>query len=151
MDSSSTRIAYHSGSWYSDDPKYLGQQINSYLSSSEKVSKSDNLKSIIVPHAGYRYCAETASKAFININPDNYNRVVILGPSHHEYFIGCGLSSFKYFETPFGNVKIDTSTNEKLLNNNNFFTLSESVDLNEHSIEMEMPFIKYFTYYCRTK
>ena len=143
MDSSSTRIAYHSGSWYSDDPKYLGQQINSFLSSSEKISKSDNLKSIIVPHAGYRYCAETAAKAFININPDNYNRVVILGPSHHEYFIGCGLSSFKYFETPFGNVKIDTSTNEKLLNNNNFFTLSESVDLNEHSIEMEMPFIKY--------
>jgi AmmeMemoRadiSam system protein B len=140
---SSLRIAYHGGSWYSDDPKYLGTQINNYLSSAEKYEKYNNLKSIIVPHAGYRFCAETAAKAFININPDNYDRVVVLGPSHHEYFQGCGLSSFENFETPFGNVKIDTLTTEKLIKDNLFFKLSESVDLNEHSIEMEMPFLKY--------
>ena len=141
----SIRLAYHCGSWYTNNTAQLSNELNGYLSKAEKDSKSDNLKSIIVPHAGYTWCADTAAKAFININPEKFNRAVILGPSHHEYFEGCGLSKFSNFQTPFGNVKIDVDTNNMLLKEapETFFTLSESVDLNEHSIEQEMPFLKY--------
>ena len=91
---SSLRIAYHGGSWYSDDPKYLGTQINNYLSSAEKYEKYNNLKSIIVPHSGLEYGGPVAAKAFINVNPDNFDKVVILGPSHYEYFKGAALTPF---------------------------------------------------------
>ena len=141
---SSIREAYHAGSWYTDDPRALAKQIGDYLSNSEKLTQYNSLKSIIVPHAGYRFCGPTAGKSFININPSNFDRVVILGPSHHEYFEACGLTPFENFETPFGNVKVDTNTVNKLLANKNlFFTLPQTTDVKEHSIEMEMPFLKY--------
>ena len=139
-----TRIAYHAGSWYKDDPSSLAKEIGDYLSKSERLDQYQSLKSIIVPHAGYRFCGPTAGKSFININPENYNRVVVLGPSHHEYFKACGLTPFDSFETPFGDVKIDTDTVNKLLGNKSlFFTLPQTTDVKEHSIEMEMPFLKY--------
>ena len=46
----------------------------------------------------------------LHVNPSNYDRVVVLGPSHFEYFNGCGLTTFDKFETPFGYVDVDTST-----------------------------------------
>ena len=139
-----TRIAYHSGSWYQSDPELLSKEINFYLSQCQKISKNGKLKSIIVPHAGYRFSAPTAAKAFINVEPSNYDRVVILGPSHHEYFNGCGLTKFESYSTPFGDVKVDNNYINKLLKIKGlFFKLSETVDLNEHSIEMEIPFLKY--------
>ena len=141
---SSTRVAYHAGSWYKDDPKLLAKQIGEYLDESKKLPQYNSLKSIIVPHAGYRFCGPTAGKSFININPSNFDRVVVLGPSHHSYFKNCGLTPFENFETPFGDVKVDTNTINKLLGNKKlFFTLPETTDVKEHSIEMEMPFLKY--------
>ena len=138
------RAAYHSGSWYQSDEKLLSDEINQYLSKSDKISKNGILKSIIVPHAGYRFSGLTAAKSFININPSDFNRVVILGPSHHEYFTGCGLTSFESFSTPFGNIDVDINYTNKLSKIRGlFFRLSESVDLNEHSIEMELPFLKF--------
>ena len=138
------RAAYHSGSWYQSDEKLLSNEISQYFSKSEKISKIGNLKSLIVPHAGYRFSGLTAAKAFININPSDFNRVVILGPSHHEYFTGCGLTPFESFSTPFGNIDVDVNYINKLIKIKGlFFRLSESVDLKEHSIEMELPFIKY--------
>ena len=144
--SNNIRNAYHAGSWYQSDQKLLSEEISQYLSKSksEKVSKNGNLKSIIVPHAGYRFSGQTASKSFIHIDPSKFDRVVILGPSHHEYFQGCGLTPFEIFDTPLGKVKVDTNYINKLLKIKGlFFKLSQSVDLQEHSIEMEMPFLKY--------
>ena len=141
---SNTRVAYHAGSWYEDDPKLLAKEIGDYLSNSQRLDQYKSLKTIIVPHAGYRFCGPTAAKSFININPTNFDRVVVLGPSHHECFHACGLTPFDSFETPFGDVKVDTDTVNKLLGQNKlFFTLSQSTDCKEHSIEMEMPFLKY--------
>ena len=69
---------------------------------------------------------------------------MILGPSHFEYFQGVGLTSFEKFKTPFGDVDVDTETVNKLLENSgNFFSFPKSSDVKEHSIEMEMPFLKY--------
>ena len=141
---STTRIAYHSGSWYEDDPKLLAKEIGGYLSNDDKKENFNSLKSIIVPHAGYTFCGPTAGKSFININPSNFDRAVVLGPSHHVGFQACGLTPYESFETPFGDVKVDTNTINKLLAKKDlFFTLPESVDVKEHSIEMEMPFLKY--------
>lgn len=144
MDSKNLREATHAGSWYSNHPQVLGAELSGYFSKAEKFDTQDRLKSIIVPHAGYCYSAPTAAKAFINIDPDKYNRVVVLGPSHHEYFRGCGLTPFDSFQTPFGNIKVDTATNAKLLNDSckSFFTLPEAIDEEEHSIELEIPFLK---------
>ena len=50
-----TRVAYHAGSWYKDDPSLLAKEIGDYLSKSGELDQYQSLKSIIVPHAGYRF------------------------------------------------------------------------------------------------
>ena len=137
------RPASHAGTWYQNSPDLLSQEISSYLSNSKKLTNKGYLKSIIAPHAGYRFSGQISAHSFINIDINNYNRVVILGPSHHEYFQGCGLTSFEKFDTPFGQISIDVNYIKKLLKIKNlFFEVSQTVDINEHSIEMELPFLK---------
>lgn len=139
-----SREATHSGSWYNANPSKLSRELSTYLSSASKNPNYNKLKSIIVPHAGYRYCAPTASEAFININPANYDRIFVLGPSHHVAFPGVGLTPFSVFETPFGNINVDIDVIKELSGDKEhlFSTLPEEVDENEHSIEMELPFLK---------
>ena len=120
---STIREASHKKYWYSDDSIVLAKQLAEYFADSEQDSQYNSLKSIIVPHSGLRYGGSTAAKAFINVNPNNFDRAVILGPSHHRYFEGGALTSFEKFETPFGNLDIDTKTNNYLLkDSNHFFT-----------------------------
>ena len=85
---SSIRTASHKKYWYSDDNIILSKQLSEYLLDSNRYSQYNSLKSIIVPHSRYRYGGPTAAKAFINLNPDNFYRAIILGPSHHTYFEG---------------------------------------------------------------
>ena len=141
---STIRSASHKKYWYSDDKIILGKQLSEYFADSEKNTQYNSLKSIIVPHSGLRYGGPTAAKAFINVNPDNFDRAVILGPSHHKYFEGGALTTFNKFETPFGNIDVDTKTTNYLLKDSeHFFPFSQSDDVQEHSIEMELPFLKY--------
>lgn len=130
-------------SWYGTTGSTLYNKLSNLLSTATKSEKADNLKSIIVPHAGYYYCAETASYAFTNINPDNYDKIFILGPSHHYPFVGVGLTPFETYQTPFGNFDVDTEIIKKLNNSHKLFNiLDDEVDLDEHSLEMELPFLK---------
>ena len=48
------------------------------------MNQEDNkkLKAIIGPHAGFTYSGPNAAWAYKNINPKDYERVVLLGPSH---------------------------------------------------------------------
>ena len=141
---SSIRPASHSGSWYDDNPKQLSKELSAYLSESKQYAQYNTLKSIIVPHSGLEYGGPVAAKAFINVNPDNFDKVVILGPSHYEYFKGAALTPFEKFETPFGDVDVDTTTINNLLGDSkHFFSFPQSCDVQEHSIEMEIPFLKY--------
>ena len=141
---STIRTASHSGSWYDDNPIALSKELSAYLSASNQYSQYNSLKSIIVPHSGLEYGGPVAAKAFINVNPSNFDKVVILGPSHYEYFKGAALTSFKKFETPFGDVDVDTDTiNDLLEDSNHFFSFPQSCDVQEHSIEIEVPFLKY--------
>lgn len=144
MDSKKIRKATHAGSWYTSSTEALMKELNGYLAKANKHQNASHLKSIIAPHAGYAYSGPTAAFSFININPENYNRVILLGPSHFEYFEGCGLTQFTEFKTPFGNIAIDTEVNSKLLSYSKslFHLISPKADEKEHSIEMELPFLK---------
>jgi AmmeMemoRadiSam system protein B len=143
MEDNQTRNASHSGSWYTSNKNDLRKQLDDVLAAAEVNEGSNKLKGVIVPHAGYRFSAGTAAWAYRNINKDNYDRIVILGPSHHCYIPGCGLTQLKAYETPFGNLSIDTDSIQKLSKIKGFFPIDKKTDEEEHSLEMQLPFIKY--------
>jgi len=68
-------------------------------------------------------------------------RVFVLGPSHHFYLTRCALSQCESYETPLGDLKIDRATIAELHKTGQFDRMSMSVDTDEHSIEMHLPYI----------
>jgi hypothetical protein len=90
---------------------------------------------IVSPHAGYIYSGEVAAHAFSTISPDFSGTFVVIGPSHRGY-INC--VSKVPWETPLGVVDNDTAFVESL-----DIETDEFSHRDEHSLEVQMPFIKY--------
>ncbi|KAJ8612178.1 hypothetical protein MRB53_037568 [Persea americana] len=54
---------------------------------------------------------------------------------------GCALSQCAAYETPLGSLDVDVSTNAALHSTGKFDKMSISVDEDEHSIEMQLPYV----------
>ena len=137
------RKATHSGSWYEKNKEKLDNILQNFLSNSNSFDLKDHkIKGLIGPHAGYDYSGPTSAWGYININPSEYSRVFLLGPSHHLYLNTCGLPYFEVYETPLGNIEIDLTIVDELKKDKNFITLRKSDEEKEHSLEMHLPFIR---------
>lgn len=101
-----------------------------------------NTRAVIVPHAGYIYSGYTANIAYRILQRSRVNKFVIIGPSHKVAFNGISLCDFISYETPFGDLKSEKEIAQKLKNE---FLLSCFEDAHqEHSTEVQFPFIKYY-------
>ncbi len=143
MESKDTREATHSGSWYEGDPEELKESMESMLKKVVVQEEEGVLRGIISPHAGYTYCLPVAVHSYCHIKPSNYNRVLVMGPSHHVYLDGLALPQCKVYKTPFGNIEIDLEEVERLSQMDKFFSMKKKVDEEEHSLEMQYPILKH--------
>lgn len=136
-----TRPAAVAGQFYHKDRDLLEEQIETWLIPVLDVKK--NIKAVIVPHAGYVYSGETASYAYMQIRKqkNRFNRVIVVGPSHHLYFKGCALPECDHFQTPLGKIRICKKA-IKEAKNTSLVTLSDELHRPEHSIEVQLPFIQ---------
>jgi len=169
MNGSKTRVAEKAGSWYTKEAPKLKNELNSWLQSAIESCNQEggvlsptvldartgapvrlgawtgapdkHVKAIISPHAGYMYSGATAAFGFCQIDPREIDRVFILGPSHYMYLENCALTGHQYYATPFGDLQIDTKTVSELKSTGHFGVMSEKVDSDEHSIEMQLPFL----------
>lgn len=134
------RRASHAGSWYTDNPNKLGDDLEKWLEATG-LQKSSDVRGVIAPHAGYSYSGQAAAYAFANIDPSNITRVFLLGPSHHYYTPKCALSKATVYKTPLGDLPIDLEANEELLATGKFEVMDLQVDEAEHSMEMHLPYL----------
>jgi len=140
------RGASHAGTWYSASPKTLEKEFTNWIKIAEGSvgeEKRTHPNAIIVPHAGYSYCGSTGAYAFSAIDRTKVSRVFVLGPSHHVSIDGCALTKAKELETPFGNLIVDVELNKELEKTGRFTRMSKDVDEEEHSIEMELPYLAF--------
>jgi AmmeMemoRadiSam system protein B len=72
------------------------------------------------------------------------SQVVILGTVHDKKENGIFLSESDAFQTPLGNLPVNRELCEYLLSCNTLFELNDIPHLREHSIEVLLPFIKYY-------
>ncbi|CEF63271.1 Protein MEMO1 [Strongyloides ratti] len=135
------RSASHAGSWYNGIPKELNAQLDAWLLKATERKNEIGAKAIISPHAGYTYCGKTAAYGFKQINPINVKKIFVLGPSHCVYLKGCALTTCHEYETPFGNLKIDLPIVDELKRTGEFLAMDTKYEEDEHSIEMQLPFI----------
>jgi AmmeMemoRadiSam system protein B len=134
------RLATHAGSWYVDDGKKLSLQLQQWIDK-VKINNNNFIKAIISPHAGYSYSGQTAAYSFKNLDKTKIKKIFVLGPSHQAYLNKCALSCMDEYETPLGNISIDKEINKELYNTKLFDWMKQKVDEEEHSIEMQLPYI----------
>lgn len=134
------RTASHAGSWYSANPVRLNKQLDEFLKAAPSPVAGARL--LIGPHAGYTYAGATLAETYNAWDTSNVKRVFVLGPSHHVYFKNVAfLSGADEYETPFGNIPVDTEVVNSLLKHKVFKKMSLDVDEDEHSFEMHSPYI----------
>lgn len=68
-------------------------------------------------------------------------RVFLLGPSHHYYLTGAATTACDKYGTPLGDLVVDTELVKKIQQEWDLEVMSRSVDEEEHSLEMHLPYI----------
>ena len=101
-------------------------------------------RAIIAPHAGYVFSGRVAASAFNQI-PERakYKRIFVLASSHQFFFEGASVYAEGNYETPMGELKVDTDLAVKLTESNNIFRRYSEAHEYEHSLEVELPFLQY--------
>lgn len=128
------------GMFYPGDKSNLEKDINKYVLVEGGKTKKDVI-GLISPHAGYIYSGSCAGKGFAVINiPD---KVVILGVNHRGIGYSMAVDGNDAWETPLGNIKIDKQMRNDLVESSEVFEIDSSSSGEEHSLEVQVPFIQY--------
>lgn len=125
------------GRFYPGDPSALLADVRTYLSPAEQTIPATGC---VVPHAGYIYSGHVAGAVFARLNIPR--RCVVLCPNHTGMGQPLAIMSSGAWETPLGNVSIDSPLAEAL--KKRFPLLTEDADAHraEHAAEVELPFLQ---------
>lgn len=143
------RLMSVAGSFYpakANEIKKMIEHFNTILESHPDALQHYNAlrgNAFIVPHAGWVYSGFTANIAYHILSAQNFKTVVVIGPSHRVGFEGVSIADLERYQTPLGELAIDTVLVKELLEQ---FTIPYFPDAHhEHSTEVQMPFIKHYS------
>ena len=126
------------GRFYPGDPDDLRAEAQSYLSESQDTP----IRAIgcIAPHAGYVYSGHVAGAVFAHVEIPE--RCIVLCPNHTGMGVPLAILSEGAWETPLGDVPIDSDLARSL--KNEFPALEEDLAAHraEHAAEVELPFLQ---------
>ncbi|MEM7826128.1 MAG: MEMO1 family protein [Candidatus Aenigmatarchaeota archaeon] len=130
------------GSFYNLSEEGLKKQIAECFSHKlgPKIIKKQEFVAAVVPHAGYVFSGPIASWVYSKIEKANY---VIIGPNHTGMGAEFAVMKNGLWKTPFGEVVIHEDFAEKLLKECKILEQDVIAHENEHSIEVQLPFLQY--------
>ncbi len=129
------------GLFYPAEPDLLGTEVENLLDAATVKSLKDRLIALVLPHAGYQYSGLTASFGYKLLSNKNFDAVVIVSPSHREYFDGISIFDGDGFKTPLGILPVDQDLADALSDGKVIFR-SEAGHRKEHAIEVHLPFLQ---------
>ena len=129
--------------FYSDKPQELVAAVKSYVSEAKPPAQAKPPKAVVAPHAGFIYSGPIAGTAYAALaeRGQDIERIVLVGPAHRVAFPGVAASSAGAFDTPLGPVSVDRAAVDLLLKEG-WAREFERAHENEHSLEVQLPFIK---------
>ncbi len=147
-----TRNPAFAGMFYSDKPQELAAAVKGFVAEAAPPAKLEPAKAVVAPHAGYIYSGPVAGSAYASLSgwtgwtaqaarASQVERVVLLGPSHRVAFAGVATSGAEVFETPIGPVAVDREAVASLVHSG-LAREFEAAHANEHSLEVQLPFLK---------
>jgi len=130
------------GMFYEKSPTELRKNIDELLNRVQLPKVEGTVRAIVSPHAGYVYSGFTAAHAFKLLEGRKYDCVIVIGPSHREYFDGISIYSGDVYETPLGKVPINHEVRSELLQGEKNIVASVAGHRSEHSLEVQLPFLQ---------
>ena len=148
------RSPYYSGSFYPKEKSDLKKLLDFCFIESEfgpqqisKINKNNNNKNkiygLIVPHGAYIFSGAISANAFFEINGQNIDTFILIGPDHKGIGKRISIMSEGYWQTPLGDVLINKEITNELKTHNNIIIEDKLVHQFEHSLEIQIPFLQY--------
>ena len=135
------RASAVAGVFYPADPGELARTIAG-LNLGREPEVSPGIRGIIAPHAGYLYSGPTAGRAYGRLARGGYDIVVVVAPSHREYFEGVSVYDGEAYRTPLGTVSVDRDLRDALIQAAPFVVASAEGHGEEHAVEVHLPFLQ---------
>jgi AmmeMemoRadiSam system protein B len=130
------------GYFYPADAEKLKKEIKLLLDTSRPEKDIQNIFGIVSPHAGYVYSGKTAAYVYNLIRGKSFKRIIVVSPSHAEYFRGVSVFEGDGYETPLGTIEVDKDFTEKLINGCKIVFKGFEGHKNEHALEVQLPFLQ---------
>jgi AmmeMemoRadiSam system protein B len=130
------------GSWYPGDPQVLKADIERFFSHVADEDAHGDIVGLIAPHAGYLYSGQVAAHAYQQIRGKRFDAVIVVGPSHREYFHGVSVYNRGGYETPLGVVPVDVALADRIMEHSDIVSCYQGAHTQEHSVEIQLPFLQ---------
>ncbi len=135
------------GQFYPSDKEELTQMISRFLGEAELPQPDDSAQSakirgLVLPHAGYPFSGPVAAYGFKAIQAQAVKKVILIGPSHHQYLSRAVIDESDIWQTPLGQVDLATDLAKTLVKENSLFGLDSVPHQSEHSLEVMLPFLQ---------
>lgn len=128
------------GQFYPSSSGELTKQIKSCVETGVKKERAIGLVS---PHAGIMYSGKVAGAVFSRITfPETF---ILIGPNHTGLGSPVSIMSSGTWEVPAGELQIDEDLANALKKRSGIFEENSLAHTMEHSLEVQLPFIVYFS------
>lgn len=130
------------GSFYAGSAPALKKDVQALLAgaSTPAIASSARMVGLVLPHAGHVYSGATAALGFKAIAGQRFDRIYLLGVDHHSGLPTVSVWPEGGYATPLGPVPADASASAALKKAGAFITTEPAQHLQEHSIEVLLPF-----------
>jgi AmmeMemoRadiSam system protein B/AmmeMemoRadiSam system protein A len=141
VDQATVRKPAVAGAFYPDDAEALANMVDTFLEAVRGVDGEPI--GLVVPHAGYVYSGWVAAYAFRQLEGVDYDTIVIIGPNHYlPGFEDISVYAHGAYETPLGLVPVDEEVAGALIDAHERITFHPEAHAQEHSIEVQLPFLQ---------
>jgi AmmeMemoRadiSam system protein B/AmmeMemoRadiSam system protein A len=136
------------GQFYTADPAALKKEIRGYLDAAKPPALGDETIAIVSPHAGYPYSGQVAAYGYKLVAGRHYDAVVVISPSHAEYFSYSSVFPGAAYRTPLGDVHVDVDLAKLIVSKSELVQFdmrgheTRPFRQNEHALEVQLPFLQ---------
>lgn len=126
------------GLFYDGSARDLKRRIEGFLPSG---APKEHALGAVVPHAGYQYSGAVAGAVYSRI--ELTDTIVLIGPNHTGLGAPVSVMAEGRWTTPLGETAVDSDFAGELLNGSPLFRADSLAHLQEHSLEVQLPFIQF--------
>ena len=108
----------------------------------DEEAEKEEVIGLVSPHAGYVYSGAVAGATISRVRlKDTF---IIMGPSHTGMGKPFSIMTEGTWKTPLGEVEIDSELSKQILASSSHLEEDSLAHLQEHSVEVQLPFLQYF-------